>query len=239
MINQQTPERVVGPTANTLDVFDIWPTIQGEGPLAGRRAVFVRLAGCNLQCPLCDTDYTSKRETLSLLDVLRKVDAVQSSPEANHQRRLMVVTGGEPLRQYLPGFIRAAVVRGWQVQIETNGSLVDEAYAAMTHDLHYLYTVVSPKTGAVPDTVWRAGNLAAKYVIEAGHVCEEDGLPTRALGYNRRPARPPKWWRGEVYVQPLDEPGQDNSKHLDAAVASVMRFGYRLSIQGHKLAGLK
>ena len=57
---------------NSLEVVDLWQTIQGEGPFAGMRAIFIRLAGCNLQCPFCDTDYTSKRETLEVRMIYQK-----------------------------------------------------------------------------------------------------------------------------------------------------------------------
>ena len=60
-MNQQAPEKQQLRGDGLLAVHSIFYTIQGEGPFAGETAVFVRLAGCNLQCPLCDTDYTSDR----------------------------------------------------------------------------------------------------------------------------------------------------------------------------------
>jgi len=56
-----------------LDIVSIFPTIQGEGPYTGQRAVFVRLAGCNLMCPGCDTDYTTGRKHFDATQVVTKV----------------------------------------------------------------------------------------------------------------------------------------------------------------------
>ena len=57
-INSQAIEKSAHYTTRSYDVHSIFPTIQGEGPFVGQPAIFIRLAGCNLQCPACDTDYT-------------------------------------------------------------------------------------------------------------------------------------------------------------------------------------
>ena len=56
-----------------LEVHSIFYTIQGEGPFCGTPAVFIRLAGCNLQCPSCDTNYTSKRRTMTAEEIVNEV----------------------------------------------------------------------------------------------------------------------------------------------------------------------
>ena len=94
MINIQPIEKIEHygvPDDGGLDVHSIFPTIQGEGPFVGQPAIFIRLAGCNLQCPLCDTEYTEGRIRLSVPVIF---DAVQE-----HIRLfapLIVITGGEP-----------------------------------------------------------------------------------------------------------------------------------------------
>lgn len=231
-MNEQKPETRAEWHTGQIDVVSIWKTIQGEGPFAGRPAVFIRLAGCNLACPMCDTDYTSTRNTQSAFSA---ADTAASLADELHSK-LIVITGGEPLRQDLSLLVMRLIVAGFQVQIETNGSLVDSRYVDINHP--GLFTVVSPKTAMLPSIISEVENLTYKYVLEAGFVSEIDGLPTRVLGYDRYPARPYKGYAGEVYVQPLDSHDGNNDRHLDAAVQSCMTYGYRLSIQSHKLTKL-
>ena len=112
------------PTLVVSEVFG--PTVQGEGPSLGRRAGFVRLGRCNLDCAWCDTPYTWDWERFDPAVELgeRTVDDVVAEVEAMGVDRV-VVTGGEPLlqqRRLLP-FLEAARDRGWAVEVETNGTL--------------------------------------------------------------------------------------------------------------------
>jgi 7-carboxy-7-deazaguanine synthase len=102
------------------------PTLQGEGPSAGQRALFVRLSGCNLDCSWCDTPYTwdwtrfdqaAQSHTALVTDVLDWVLARDAD--------LIVITGGEPLiqqRRLLP-LVAALRAAGRRVEIETNGTI--------------------------------------------------------------------------------------------------------------------
>lgn len=106
------------------------PTFQGEGPSTGRRAAFVRLGRCNLDCAWCDTPYTwdwdrfdpaAELHRASVSSVLAALDAM--APQ------LVVVTGGEPLLQQrrLAPLLEGCAARGWSVEIETNGTIVPDA----------------------------------------------------------------------------------------------------------------
>jgi len=222
-----------------LDVHSVFYTVQGEGPFAGRPAVFIRLAGCNLQCPLCDTDYTSGRRLLSKFQLIIEVLQQLRGPyQTNHpDRDLIVITGGEPLRQRLGDFIGTALAN-FVVQIETNGTLYDPSLSTL-YDHPKLHFVCSPKTPKVaPEIVRRVD--AWKYVISAGQV-EADGLPSVTLN-GCRPFRPLPLhqYHDKVYVQPCDE--QDpvkNAANTKAAVDSCLRFGYTLCLQLHKIVGLE
>ncbi|MEG7364337.1 7-carboxy-7-deazaguanine synthase QueE, partial [Pseudomonas citronellolis] len=91
-MNLQPIEKRTKSADGLLSLHSIFHTIQGEGPFCGTPSVFVRLAGCNLQCPACDTDYTQGRRAASVQEILDKVQEYQSSG-------LVVITGGEPFRQ--------------------------------------------------------------------------------------------------------------------------------------------
>lgn len=230
MNNLQAPEDRVTELKGALDEIDfveIWQTVQGEGPFVGTPAVFIRLAGCNLQCPLCDTDYTTNRDKMKVEEV---VHAVQFMKPAG----LVVITGGEPFRQPLGHLLRALIVAGYTPQVETNGTLFQK-------DLPYgrFHIVCSPKSPVINKQL-RSHITALKYVVQAGHTDAGDGLPTSVLGMQCRVARPTGFPITQVYVQPADEDDPiKNKANLDAALESCMKFGYRICLQTHKIMGLR
>lgn len=230
-LNQQPSEKPSFREDGVLDVFDIWYTIQGEGPDAGTPAVFIRLAGCNLACPNCDADYTSKRKWMTEYDIS---SVIQQWLHPSSSKRLVVFTGGEPFRQNIQPVVDFLIGRDkCRIQVETNGTLPPGFARPYTQ----FSIVCSPKTPKVhPDIEYWA--KAYKYVIEAGHV-DQDGLPTRALG-GMYPARPKKNFGGQIFVQPCDEKDpKKNKANIQAALDSCMKFGYRLSLQLHKQLGLE
>jgi 7-carboxy-7-deazaguanine synthase len=134
-------------TLATLPVAEVFgPTIQGEGPAAGRCATFVRLSGCNLSCRWCDTPYTwdaarfdvrGETEHLTAAEIVHRVYDAGAAP-------VVVLTGGEPLlQQDRPAWARllAALSAARAVHLETNGTIVPNGFtlAAMAS------VVVSPK----------------------------------------------------------------------------------------------
>ena len=213
-----------------LDLHHMFSTIQGEGPFAGVPAVFVRLFGCNLQCPMCDTDYTSNRSQVMphfILDAVKEM----SSPS-----KLVVFSGGEPMRQNIAPAVRLLLEHGYRVQIETNGTL-------FVPDLPYdqITVVCSPKAGKI-NAELAPQITALKYVLHAKSIDPEDGLPLKALAHPAAPrvARPPVGFKGPVYVQPIDVNNPiENNRHLDAAIRSCLKFGYTLCLQTHKIINLE
>lgn len=229
MKNQQAPERIAHGLGRILDVHSIFDTIQGEGPFAGTPATFIRLAGCNLQCPLCDTEYTEGRRTTSLDEIAGKVSG---------RNGLIVITGGEPFRQSIQGLVGLFKGQRRTVQIETNGMF------DCGEIIPQLATIVlSPKTAKINKNTARLAHCY-KYVVQAGDVAD-DGLPIHALGHpvpdGQTIARPPVGWRGMTYVQPADEKDDIlNAANMATAVASVMQrpLERNLCIQMHKYANL-
>jgi len=239
-MNIQPLEKLSRSDGNVLDVHSIFQTIQGEGPLAGEPAVFIRLAGCNLQCPRCDTDYTKGRSEMSTLQILDAVAELMQ--RKNHTITTIVITGGEPFRQNISPLCNELLNRQLTVQIETNGTLPpppgfpDDALV-----------VCSPKTSHIHKRL--VPHLSAlKYVVKAGDVSELDGLPMHALGNTCEDtgvARPPEHNIVPVYVQPQDDTAHDvlgetrNRENMATAVNSCLDHGHILCIQMHKYAAIE
>jgi len=231
-MNQQPIEKQSKDLSKVLDVQEVFLSIQGEGPFTGHKAVFVRLAGCNLQCPQCDTDYTSRRQTYDIVDLIDKIKSLSSYG-------LIVITGGEPFRQNLSLFINTVLdIGAYYVQVETNGTLPPTPF--INWSLKYwekkgAYIVCSPKTGRVHPDIDRYA-CAFKYVVSDGDIAS-DGLPIHALGHSvaNQVARPAVWYNKAIYVQPIDVKDEElNRLHTRAAIRSCLTYGYIFQLQVHK-----
>ena len=137
-----------------LLVTKVFKTIQGEGPLAGIPAIFIRLAGCNLgakeSCPWCDSDFKLSEGVYRHIDDLEaEADNLYSD---QHSERLLVLTGGEPLLQNPCQLIAKFLEKGWIVQIETNGYFWHEELGDLFDSGEFndekIKLVVSPKVNA-------------------------------------------------------------------------------------------
>lgn len=233
-MNSQPIEKQNKSETGNLEVHSIFKTIQGEGPFVGTRSIFVRLAGCNLQCPLCDTDYTSKRGEYTAHELIVQINRLtgRDRPDSGY---LVVITGGEPFRQNLRPFVDLLLEHGYNVQIETNGTLFQE----LPYDL--ITVVCSPKTFKI-NSLLGVHIKALKYVVTANDIASNDGLPFYVLEHVAKPcvARPPLAFNGDIYIQPADEANLlGNKENLDAAIASVMKHGYTLCLQTHKIIGME
>lgn len=227
----------------SLMVSEIWRTMQGEGPDAGRLAIFVRLTHCNLRCYFCDTDFDTgfwMRPDEIHAAIAREAQVVNVATP-----RLLVITGGEPLLQNIVPLVKWANSVGFAVTVETAGFIkhpIDdlESWFDPGRNIHGNAIICSPKTMRIAD--WLKPLIYAyKYVVRAGET-GLNGLPVRStqtLGVVHPAYCPPDFMPERIFIQPMDE-GEDgqNKANLSAAVASVMEHGYRLSVQMHKLAGL-
>jgi 7-carboxy-7-deazaguanine synthase (Cx14CxxC type) len=203
-------------------VKEIFLTLQGEGMQAGRRAVFLRFAGCNLwsgreqdraqaQCRFCDTDFVgTDGENGGRYEVAALVGRV-SELWAEGVRPLVVVTGGEPMLQLDPALVEALHDAGFEIAAETNGTLP----AAAGVD----WICVSPKAGT--EVVQRSGD-------ELKLVWPQEGIDPDALL---------DWDFRHFIIQPLD--GEDREKSTATAIDYVMAHPrWRLGLQAHKLIGM-
>jgi 7-carboxy-7-deazaguanine synthase len=208
----------------TYAVKECFLTLQGEGVQAGSRAAFLRFAGCNLwsgreqdraaaQCSFCDTDFVGTDgegggKFAGADELAAHVETVWSG---GPERRLVVITGGEPMLQLDEALVGALHRRGFRVAAETNGTL------PATPGLDWI--CVSPKAGT--EVVQRQGD-------ELKLVWPQEGMdPVELEG----------WAFDHFLVQPMD--CQRRQEAIDAAIRLAMeRPKWRLSLQAHKLVGL-
>lgn len=202
-----------------LQVVEIFPTLQGEGPFVGHPAVFIRLGGCNLACDFCDTEFENFKP-MALDDILAEINEKSAGI-----RDLVVITGGEPFRQEIRPLCEALIARGLRVQIETNGTLWRE----IPPEVH---VICSPKVTAGRYHPLRADVLAhadaLKFIVSA-----EEG-PYHQVGEVGQSTYPLP-----IYVQPMDVgDSARNSANTAYALALAQIHGYRLSLQTHKMLGI-
>ena len=134
-----------------LQLAEIFYSVQGEGTWTGTPAVFVRLAGCNLACDFCDTDYSTK--------FFAGVDEVVARVrDVGGECPMVVLTGGEPLAQaQTPALIEALQRDGRRVHVESNGTIFTE----LSDDV---WLCVSPKERVDPRMAQRANE--AKLIVD-------------------------------------------------------------------------
>lgn len=240
-INTQPVEPADLHADGSVDFHSMFLTLQGEGPFAGHRALFIRLAGCNLQCPGCDTEYTYGRQRLSVPQIVERAERLLEQHELPLFGMLVVLTGGEPFRQAIGPLCWHLADLGCRIQIESNGVLEACSQVKQLVDYGFASVVVSPKTSRVHPS-WGDYAMAFKYVLERKHQDPDDGLPTLALGHKASPrvARPPQGYKGQVYLNPMDcKDDWINARNAEAVAKAALQYGYIAGVQMHKIFNLE
>ncbi len=209
-------------------VKEIFYTLQGEGANTGRPAVFCRFTGCNLWsgreqdrhdavCTFCDTDFVGTDGTgggkFETAGALAAAVAGEWPATANGRSRpLVVCTGGEPLLQIDATLIDALHREGFEIAVETNGTLLPPPGLD--------WVCVSPKAGS--ETVLLTGNELKLVYPQAG-------------------AQPERFTEAEFdhfFLQPMD--GPDVERNTQLAIGYCLEHPqWRLSLQTHKVVGLR
>lgn len=229
--------KIMAPTihdGNFLEVQEIFATLQGEGIFAGQPAVFIRLGGCNLSCKFCDTEFDNF-EKISSENILQRVIYLSLNHVKKRVRNLVVITGGEPLRQPIEKLCNKLIADNFSVQIETNGTLFRNLPEAVK-------IICSPKATAKnnslsnsdlkyysirPDLLIRINSF--KFIISANHPI-----------YSSVPEIGQSKYNTPVFVQPMDEYNEKtNQDNLKLALKLCEENGYFLSLQIHKIVGLR
>jgi len=190
-------------------VNEIFYSIQAEGRNAGKPAIFVRLAGCNLKCPFCDTDHEPYKE----MTAYELEDAVNELDKDAKGQAIVVITGGEPTLQLKED---EPLFQDRFIAIETNGTLPVPSWID--------WITVSPKTKL--DIDWRKvdelkvvyGWFDDDYLIEIGSEA--------------------RWYGVKCYIQPMaDENGKFDP--IPAVEFAKKYPDWTLSVQFHKLLNLR
>lgn len=206
-------------------VKEIFYTLQGEGALTGRPAVFCRFSGCNLwsgrdedradaACTFCDTDFVGMDGTDGgrYPDANALADRVAAQWPASAGSRFVVCTGGEPLLQLDPPLIAALHARGFEIAIETNGTV------AVPPGIDWV--CVSPK-GEAPLAVTAGDEL--KLVVPQPGIAPQS---YEHLDFRR------------FSVQPMD--GPERAANTEWAIRFCLAHPrWQLSLQTHKITGIR
>ena len=231
---------------NTYRVKNIWKTLQGEGFFAGRPAVFCRMVGCNMwsgyeedrardadrhgaDCPRwCDTDFRKEGSRDLSAEAL-----TQEMCETGEEINFCVLTGGEPLLQADAPLIRALHGEGFQIAVETNGTVaLSDAFTGADGELHLPdWIVCSPKLEEERLELERFDEL--KLVVPDYRPANYARFAERAREHKVSGHRVPLLW-----LQPEDGPRLEEAKQeaVELALAHPM---WRAGVQAHKVLGVK
>ena len=194
-------------------VNEIFYSLQGEGFWTGTPMVFVRLSGCNLRCPFCDTDHSAYKE-MSADEIAQEVERL--CPEGR-----VCLTGGEPLLQADDELLDA--LQGHPVHVETNGTRpVPEKVSWVT---------LSPKE----DVVGAPGKVVIPKADELKLVYDGTLSAERLAAWKDFPAR-------HHFLQPCDTGNAEKNRALlEETLHHILSGGesWRLSLQTHKLLGIR
>jgi len=204
----------------SLDICEIFYSLQGESTRAGLACVFVRLSGCNLSCSWCDTTYAAVQPVSMTIDEIVGRVAAFECP-------MVEITGGEPLIQpQTPALISALLEKGFQVLLETNGSL---SIASVDPACIRIMDVKCPSSGEAGSFLFDNFNHMTardeiKFVVGSRQDYEYAASFIKAHLVNHP--------REKIHICPVFE-----TIELSDLAAWILkdRLGARLSLQQHKI----
>ena len=225
-------------TSIQYPINEIFESIQGEGSYTGVPSIFIRLQGCPVGCPWCDTKHTWQVDDT---DVIPIVELREKSADATtharmsvtelldeydargYQAKHVVITGGEPAMYDLVPLTEALLAKGLSVQVETSGTFT----LRCTDDT---FVTVSPKINMpgkyqiLPQVMARANEIKhaiamQKHVDELKALLAQSTISSNTL----------------IYIQPISQ----QARATELAVATCIKENWRLSLQTHKFIGIE
>lgn len=194
-----------------MKINEIFYSLQGEGHHSGTPAIFIRLSGCNLKCPFCDTVHNDGID-MSDHEIYLEI--------AKYPARMVILTGGEPSLFITDDFVQGLKSRGYYIAIETNG----------THRLPKSidWITVSPKDTFVTD------NSAAQIVLSS---CDE----LKVIFTGETPKSYPHIKAHHRYLQPCDTGDVKTNSELLTQCIDYIKCNpeWNLSLQTHKILGIR
>jgi 7-carboxy-7-deazaguanine synthase len=222
--------------SEALPVNEIFETIQGEATFTGTPSVFLRLQGCPVGCPWCDTKHTwhiNADDERSISEVTAKTkdgasyafmdaDDLLSYIRATFTARHIVITGGEPAIHDLQPLSSKLIVNGYRVQLETSGT-----YPIRID--HRAFVTLSPKIDMPGGLKVRADALARANEIKMPVGKLDDIAKLEALIRQVKSVLPSIW------LQPLSQ----SPKATQLCIHTAISRNWHLSVQSHKYIGVR
>lgn len=222
----------------SLLINEVFESIQGEGAFTGMPSIFVRLQGCPVGCPWCDTKHTwevrpdmQSTEAIIMMENKDSERYFASDLEAlfalfkryEYSARHIVFTGGEPCMFDLTEVTTHAIREGFSVQIETSGTFEIKCHEDV-------WVTLSPKINMkggylVRDDALNRANEIKHAIAMEKHIEELDELL----------ARPGRSSQPLIYLQPISM----QKRATELAVSTCIQRNWRLSLQTHKFIGVE
>ncbi|WP_258808492.1 7-carboxy-7-deazaguanine synthase QueE [Pseudidiomarina sp. CB1] len=223
----------MNPISTRYPINELFETIQGEGFYTGTPAIFLRLQGCPVGCPWCDTQHTwekSAADKVELATLLAKSSAsaqwaeltaaeiLAAFKQQGFQAKHVVITGGEPAMYDLRELAQVLEAAGYRLQIETSGTFALQVSAAT-------WVTVSPKLDMPggflvrPDCMKRANEIKHPVAMQK-HIDALDNLLAQC----------PPADNVIIALQPISQ----RSRATELAIKTCIERNWRLSVQLHK-----
>ncbi len=219
MLGRNPKRKPIKEYNGVLQVKEVVDTFQGEGPFVGQPAIFVRLGGCNLACDFCDTFFEEFKD-IKTEDLVKDIE--EKSMLKGARKNLVVITGGEPLRQPIETLCSELIKKNYTVQIETNGSI----YRDLPEEVKIICSpkVVNQKYMKIDPRLY-SRLTAVKFLIsdQREGYCD---VPEMYISEKEMP----------IYLQPMDELDKNlNRKNMDLTIKLAHKYGFNLCLQTHKI----